>query len=132
MTLLAADYVILGAAAFFAVVGLVRGLSGEVGSVGGWVAAAVAAYFSWPHVQGRSAEPWIPPVAVGVVALVAFFLARVTLSKAVHFMLAQPTDALLGLLVGCAKVAAAVVFASRFEVAVELSSIVREVAARVG
>jgi len=132
MELLAADYAILGVAAFFAVAGLFRGFSGELGSACGWAAAAAAAYFAWPWLVGAVSAMWMRIVAAGIMALVAFFFARVLVAKTVRVMLAQPTDALLGLAVGLAKVAVAAFFAARFEEAAEFSAILREIAARVG
>lgn len=127
MDLLPLDYVLGGAGIFLALLGLLRGFSGELGSACGWAAAAATAYFGWNGLQERLPERWQLAAAVLVATLVVFGLVRVTVAKLVHLALARPTDAFLGLLLGFAKVAAAVVLLVRFQVATDYSRILQQV-----
>lgn len=106
------DWALLGGIAVFAVVGLFRGLSGELGALAGLVAALVAGYFGHAPLQAflQSAVPgftsWGSPaayVADFLMAIVAFGVTRMIVSRFVSFLVPQPTNALMGALAGAAK-----------------------------
>ncbi len=110
MTLLPADYAVLGVAAVFAVTGLFRGLSGTVGFLSASVASAAAATFGWPLSARWLHSPWTRGLAVFVAALLVFGIVRVVVKKSVNGLLSQPSDAVFGMLVGV--VAAALLLAA--------------------
>ena len=117
------DWVIVAATVFFAIAGLFRGFSGEIGSVAGWAALAAAAYFGWWYFQSFFSESWMAIFATAVFALVSFWIVRVIVSKIVNLALSQPTDAIVGMVLGAAKVAAAAAVMLYFEIGVEYSRI---------
>ena len=125
------DFVFAGLAALLAALGLFRGFSGVVAFSAASFAAAAAAAYGWPCSAVVSATPWVRYAVVGVAGLLVFGLTRIVVKKAVNGLLAQPTDALAGLLVGIAVAAAVLVAASRFVWVRERSLMAREVAARV-
>lgn len=131
MTLLPADYAVLGVAAVFAATGLFRGLSGTVGFLSATVASAATATFGWPLSSRWLESPWARGLAVFVAALLVFGVVRMVVKKSVNGLLAQPSDAVFGMLVGV--LAAALVLAawaySGFYI--EYSSIASEVASYV-
>ena len=121
--LLILDWVIIGAAIFFALSGLFRGFSGELGSAVGWAALAAAAYFGWDYFGEKLTEKWMAAIATGVLALMSFWLARIIISKVVNCALSQPTDAIVGFLLGILKVAAAAFALVYFQLGLEYSVI---------
>lgn len=103
------DQVLLGAVLVAAVVGLVRGLSGELGSMVGFAAALVAGYFlyrpaEWAAAAVGLSSEGVRPIAAGVLdfllALVVFGLARGGVRRFVSCCLGGVTDAVLGALAG--------------------------------
>ena len=118
MDFTALDWVLLAVAAFFAVVGLFRGLSGQLGSLVGIVAALVVGYFAFAPlrgfvqaggmVNGETAQKSLAAVADFVVALIAFGLSRRIVARFVSFLVPQPTDAIAGAVVGLFKGAVAI------------------------
>jgi len=138
MQLSTADYVILGATLVAALFGLFGGFSGALAFLAGVGAASAAVRFGWGPLESRIETPWLLALAALAVALVAFGVARLIVKKTVHKMLAQPGDAIFGLLVsavaGFALAVAAVYLATVVggeELGVE-SSILREVLSLVG
>lgn len=106
------DLVLLGIVAAFAVFGLFRGLSGELGSLLGFAAALAAGYFLYGAAQGcavtfgfeaRGLGGVASAVIDGIFALVAFGLVRWGVSRFVKFCLGRVTDKLLGVLAGALK-----------------------------
>ena len=99
---LAADYAICGITIVMAVLGLFRGFSGTLGFVLGAVAAAFAASFGWVHSASFTDVAWQRGAGVLVVTLLVFGVVRLSVKKLVNGLLAQPSDAIFGFLVGAA------------------------------
>jgi hypothetical protein len=99
MDYLPADYVIFGATAVAAVFGLFGGLSGALAFLAGSVSAALAGRFAWGASVGWFDAAWARGLASLAIALVAFGLARKLVRMVVHKILAQPGDAIFGILV---------------------------------
>ena len=118
MTELAAiDLVLLGGVALLVGIGLFRGLSGELASLAGIVAAVVAgaSLYCVAHAgvracgfnKGDAVETVAAGVADFVLGLVTFGFVRWTVNKFVSFLVPQPTNALLGGVCGLVKSVAA-------------------------
>lgn len=102
MQLLPADYVLCGLTAALAVLGLFRGVSGTLAFFAGSAAAVMTASLGWPLSAELTPELGYRIVGTVVATLVAFGLVRVIVRKLVNGLLAQPSDALLGCLLGVA------------------------------
>lgn len=100
MQLLPADYVLLAFGALCALVGLFRGLSGTLAffvAIGAAVGVGDGVWLlSPPYIETVG----LRALASFVAALVAFGLVRLLVKKLVNGILAQPSDALFGLLIG--------------------------------
>jgi len=131
LTLQPADYVVLGVAAVFAAAGLFRGLSGTIGFLSASVASAATGTFGWPLSARWLQSPWTRGLAVFVAALLVFGIVRLVVKKSVNGLLAQPSDAVFGMVVGVAAAALLVVAWAYSGFYTELSSIASEVAAYV-
>ena len=99
---LAADYTICGITIVMAVLWIFRGFSGTLGFVLGAVAAAFAASFGWVYSASLTDVAWQRGAGVLVVTLLAFGIVRLIVKKLVNGLLAQPSDAIFGFLVGAA------------------------------
>lgn len=99
---LAADYAICGITIVMAVLGLFRGFSGTLGFVLGAVAAAFAASFGWVYSASLTDVAWQRGAGVLVATLLVFGIVRLIVKKLVNGLLAQPSDAIFGFLVGAA------------------------------
>ena len=99
---LPADYVLCGITVVMAVLGLFRGFSGTLGFVLGVIAAAFVGSFGWTYSLSFTAVAWQRGAGVLVAALLAFGLVRLVVKKLVNGLLAQPSDAIFGFLVGAA------------------------------
>lgn len=106
------DLVLLGIVAVFAVFGLLRGLSGELGSLLGFAVALAAGYFLYGAAQvcadasGLAARGFGTVASVlidGVFALLAFWGVRWGVSRFVRCCLGGVTDKLLGVCAGALK-----------------------------
>ena len=108
------DYILFAVMAFVVGVGLFRGLSGELGSLAGFAAAAAAGYFLFGAAKafavnvgfaghGEGLLTGTAAVIDFVFALIAYGLTRGLVAKFVSCMLPQPTNALLGALGGVFK-----------------------------
>ena len=107
------DLVLLGVVALIVGIGLFRGLSGELASFAGFVAAAAAGYFLYGGAhecvrsigfnKGDMTELAAAGIADFVLGLVVFGFVRLLVSKFVSFLVPQPTNALLGALSGAFK-----------------------------
>ena len=117
MELAPLDLVLLGGVALLVGIGLFRGLSGELASFAGLVAAvaAGACLYGFAHAgvrafgfnKGDATEHVAAGVADFVLGLVVFGLVRWLVHKFVSFLVPQPTNALLGALSGLVKSVAA-------------------------
>ena len=106
MELAPVDLALLGGAALIVGIGLYRGLSGELASLAGFVAAVSAGYFSYgyAHVavracgldKGDATELVVTGVVDFVLGLIAFGLVLRLVNKFVSFLVPQPSNAILG------------------------------------
>ena len=131
MQLLPADYALVAATAAMAIIGLFRGLSGTIAFV---LASAVASFvgsFGWTWSASLTDVAWQRGCGVLVATLVAFGIVRACVKRLVHGLLAQPSDALFGMLAGAALGALVVVAWAWSGLYLEYSSIVQEVSAHV-
>lgn len=118
MDLTTIDWIIFAVAAFFTVVGLFKGFSGQLGSLAGLAAGLMAGYFlfapmkglvaggNW--VSGETAQNAVAGISDFVIALVVFGLVRRVVARFVSFLVPQPMDAIAGALIGLLKSAVAV------------------------
>lgn len=97
-----ADWVLLGATLGMAVLGLFRGFSGTLAFLLAVVVSAFTATFGWTYSANFTEVAWMRGAGVLVVALVAFGLVRMVVKKLVNGLLAQPSDAIFGFLIGAA------------------------------
>ena len=128
---LPADYVLCGITIVMAVLGLFRGFSGTLGFVLGAAAAVFAASFGWAYSASFTDVAWQRGVGVLVVTLLAFGIVRLIVKKLVNGLLAQPSDAIFGFLVGAALgvlILAAWAYSGAY---LEYSTLAREVSAYV-
>ena len=97
-----ADYALCGITIVMAVLGLFRGFSGTLGFALGAIAAAFAASFGWALSASFTTVAWQRGTGVLVVTLLAFGIVRLVVKKLVNGLLAQPSDAIFGFLIGAA------------------------------
>ena len=97
-----ADYTLCAVAVIMAVTGLFRGFSGSLAFLVAVAASAAAAVFAWPHSGSLTDVMWMRVGGVLTLALLVFGITRVIVKKTVNGLLAQPTDAIFGMLVGAA------------------------------
>ncbi len=128
MQLLPADYALGGLALVVAVTGLFRGLSGTLAFLLATVIAALAVGFCWPLSATLSGVTWIRAAGVFVVALLVFGIVRLLVKKFVNGLLAQPADAIFGMLAGALAVALLVAAWAWSGMYLEYSSLARGVA----
>ena len=126
-----ADYVICGITIVMAVLGLFRGFSGTLGFVLGAVVAVFAASFGWAYSASFTDVAWQRGAGVLVVTLLAFGIVRLIVKKLVNGLLAQPSDAIFGFLVGAALGVLVLVAWAYSGVYLEYSTLAREVSAYV-
>ena len=99
---LPADYALCGLTIVMAVLGLFRGFSGTLGFAFGTIAALLTASFGWTYSASLTAVVWQRGAGVLVATLLAFGLVRLIAKKFVNGLLAQPSDAVFGFLIGAA------------------------------
>ena len=97
-----ADYILCGLTIVMAVLGIFRGFSGTLGFVLAAIAATLTATFGWSLSASFTEVTWQRAGAVLVATLLAFGLVRMIVKKLVNGLLAQPSDAILGFLIGAA------------------------------
>ncbi|MBR6732794.1 MAG: CvpA family protein [Kiritimatiellae bacterium] len=107
------DWVILGGMAILAVIGLVRGISGEIGSLLGIATGLLAGFLLYGVAVSISAqvasahdESVRKAVAIGIdglFALVAGGVVRILVKKFVSFLIGKVLDCFLGLVAGLVK-----------------------------
>ena len=125
MTLAPADFAILLVAAAAAVFGLFVGFSGSLAFLAGVVASALTVKFGLQPLSSYFTEGWLRGLAALLLAIIAFGVARAVVRRVVHRIVAQPGDAILGLLVAGtagALVAVGVAYAVRMLGIVEFGS----------
>ena len=128
---LPADYALCGITVVMAVLGLFRGFSGTLGFVRGAVVAVFAASFGWAYSASFTDVAWQRGAGVLAVTLLAFGIVRLIVKKLVNGLLAQPSDAIFGFLVGAALGVLVLVAWAYSGVYLEYSTLAREVSAYV-
>ena len=128
MELLPADYVLGGLVCILAVLGLFRGVSGMLAFVLASSAAAVVGSFCWPYSETLTGELWQRGAGTLLAVLLTFGLVRIVVRKCVNGLLAQPTDALLGLVIGAVSGMLVIVVWAKVGLFHEHSTIVQRVA----
>ena len=113
MELTVIDWIIFAVTAFFTVVGLFRGFSGQLGSLAGIAAALAAGYVLFVPVKGfvvggnwvsgETAQNAVAGIADFVVMLVVFGVVRRIVARFVSFLVPQPMNAIAGALIGLLK-----------------------------
>ena len=128
MVFQAADYALCALAVAAAVTGLFRGFSGTLAFAAASAAAVAAGSLGWAWSPRVAAAIWARSGIVLVVSLLAFGIVRLVVKKLVNGLLSQPSDALLGALMGAALAGAAVVAWAWIGLFTEYSALVRVVA----
>ena len=123
-----ADYALCGLTIVMAVTGLFRGFSGTIAFVLASAAAAAAGSFGWSWSAEVTDATWMRGAGVLVAALLAFGIVRLIVKKLVNGLLAQPSDAILGAVVGAALGGVVVAVWARAGICLEYSALVRTVA----
>lgn len=100
MQLQPADYVLCGITLVMSVTGLFRGFSGTLAFVLATVAASAAGLVGWPYSASFTPVPWMRGAGTLVGVLLVFGLVRLIVKKLVGGLLAQPSDALFGAVIG--------------------------------
>lgn len=95
-----ADWLLAGIAVVMAVLGLFRGLSGTLAFMLAALAAVLAGNFGWLYSADFTEVVWQRAAGTLVAVLLVFGLVRLIVKKIVNGLLAQPSDAILGFLVG--------------------------------
>lgn len=113
MNLSPVDLALLGGVVLMVGIGLYRGLSGELASLLGFVAAVVAGYGLYGSVnvgvramgfnKGDATELVATGVGAFLLSIVAFGVTWRIVNKFISFLVPQPTNALLGALSGAFK-----------------------------
>ena len=131
MQLLPADYAIGAVAVVMAFLGLFRGFSGTLAFAAASAAAMLVGSFGWTLSASFTDVAWQRAGGVLVAALLAFALVRIVVKRIVNGMLAQPSDAIFGMLAGLAITALLVLAWAWSGVYLEYSRLVQEVASHV-
>ena len=113
MNLTPIDMALLGGVVLMVGIGVYRGLSGELASFLGFVAAVVVGYGLYGSVnagvraagfnKGDATELVVTGVSVFLLSIVAFGVTWRIVNKFVSFLVPQPTNALVGALSGAFK-----------------------------
>jgi uncharacterized membrane protein required for colicin V production len=102
MELQPADYILCVLTLTAAVMGLFRGFSGTLAVFAALAVGGTAATFTWAFSAEFTPEVWLRAAMTLVAALLAFGIVRLVVKKLVNGLLAQPTDAIFGMLAGAA------------------------------
>lgn len=127
-----ADYVLGAFAVLMAVLGIFRGLSGTLAFVAGVASATVVGGVAWRFAPDFFEAVWAQGAITLVVALVAFGIVRALVRATVHRLLAQPADAIFGLVSGAIVGVAPVVAWALVGRGLEYSALALEVSSHVG
>ena len=128
MQLLPADYVLGGITLVMAVTGLFRGFSGTLAFMLATVAAAGAGFFGWPYSASFTPVLWMRGAGTLVGVLLVFGLVRLIVKKLVGGLLAQPSDALFGAVIGSLVGVLLLVIWSYTGFHIEYSNLAQEIA----
>ena len=128
MQLLPADYVLCGITLVMAVTGLFRGFSGTLAFMLATVAAAGAGFLGWPYSASFTPVLWMRGAGTLVGVLLVFGLVRLIVKKLVGGLLAQPSDALFGAVIGSLVGVLLLVIWSYTGFHIEYSNLAQEIA----
>ena len=128
MQLLPADYVLGGITLVMAVTGLFRGFSGTLAFMLATVAAAGAGFLGWPYSASFTPVLWMRGAGTLVGVLLVFGLVRLIVKKLVGGLLAQPSDALFGAVIGSLVGVLLLVIWSYTGFHIEYSNLAQEIA----
>jgi len=131
MQLLPADYVLCGLTVVMAVTGLFRGFSGTLAFVLATLAAILVGMFGWGYSASFTSVLWMRGAGTLVGTLLAFGLVRLAVRKLVGGLLAQPSDAVFGLLIGASVGVLLLLVWAHTGLYLEYSTLAREAAAYV-
>ena len=115
-----------------AVLGIFRGLSGTLAFIAASACGTTVAMFLWGYLTRWEMEVWVRGAIALAVSLLAFGIVRAIVKKVVNGLLAQPADAIFGVLAGLAASALFVLAWAVSGLWLEYSNIVREVSLHVG
>ena len=132
MEFLPADYVVGGLVIVMAVLGLFRGVSGTLAFFVAAACAVVTASFGWPFSESFTPVLWQRGAATLVATLLSFGIVRCVVRKLVNGLLAQPTDAILGCLLGAAMGSLVIVGWAQSGYHLEYSNLATRVAEAMG
>jgi len=129
--LLPADYVLCGLTIVMAVTGLFRGFSGTLAFLLATAAAVLVGLFGWGYSASFTTVLWMRGAGTLVGTLLAFGIIRMIVRKLVGGLLAQPSDAVFGLLIGAGVGVLLLLVWAHAGFYLEYSNLAREAAAYV-
>ena len=105
------DLAVIATVGISTVVGLIRGLTKEVLSIGGWVGAALAAYLGYPylkpfaraHIESTLVADILAGVGIFIVVLFILSVLSTMIASAVKKSMLGPVDRSLGAIFGLAR-----------------------------
>ena len=115
-----------------AALGLFRGVSGTLAFFVAAACAVATASFGWPFSESLTPVLWQRGAGTLVVTLLSFGIVRCIVRKLVNGLLAQPTDAILGCLLGAAMGALVIVGWAESGYHLEYSNLATRVAEAMG
>jgi len=128
---LPADYVLCGLTIVMAVTGLFRGFSGTLAFLLATLAAVLVGMFGWGYSASFTPVLWMRGAGTLVGSLLAFGFVRLIVRKLVGGLLAQPSDAIFGLLIGASVGVLLLLAWAHTGFYLEYSNLAREAAAYV-
>jgi len=124
--LLPADYVLCGLTIVTAVTGLFRGFSGTLAFLLATLAAVFVGLFGWDYSAAFTPVLWMRGAGTLVGVLLAFGIVRVLVRKLVGGLLAKPSDALFGFVIGASVGVLLLLAWARIGLYLEYSNLARE------
>lgn len=115
-----------------AMLGLFRGVSGTLAFFVAAACAVMTASFGWPFSESLTPVLWQRGVGTLVATLICFGIVRCIVRKLVNGLLAQPTDAILGCLLGAAMGSLVIVGWAQSGYHLEYSNLATRVAEAMG
>lgn len=132
ITMLPGDWVLGAITLTLAVMGIFRGFSGTLAFISAGACATTAAMFLWGYLTRWEMQMWARGAIALAISLLVFGIVRAIVKKVVNGLLAQPADAIFGVLAGIAVSALLVLIWAISGIGLEYSNIVREVSLHVG
>lgn len=128
MHLLPADFVWLAIALVMAILGLFRGFSGTLAFVLALCTSALLSSLGWVYSKGYIEHVWLRGIGVLVVGLLVFGIVRIIIKRMVNGLLAQPSDAIFGFVVGVLFACVLILVWARLGIYLEYSYLASEAA----